>query len=188
MGEFWDDMKSAFVGNSVSVDHFLSGKKIAGPEMTVLQNLTQQAREANALNLPVEAGTRVAFQANIGSVLTYDDCPGDQMGGTVITVKSAGGKVTHQDGRVFISWDDGVFRPILAEHLRLAKDNKKTASSVRMVVANLGDISNLFSVVSSGSSDELVHRATKDLWSFRQDGAQFVIERLFNTNGEPIKV
>jgi len=40
----------------------------------------------------------------------------------------------------------------------------------------------------TGSRDELVHKATKDLWSFREDGGQFVIERLFNDSGDPLKV
>jgi hypothetical protein len=75
----------------------------------------------------------------------------------------------------------------MAEHLRLAGVTSKRGSAVRMVVADLGDISSFFTTASSGQ-DELVHKATRDLWSFRNDGGQFVIERLFDDSGRPLKV
>lgn len=187
MSDFWDDMSGAFVGAS-SIDDFLGdGRKLEGKQFSSMRNLTQAAREANALPLPVDAGTRVKFVANIGSVLTYDDIPGPNVEGTVVTVKTGSGNTTAMDERVFVIWDDGNFRPILAEHLRQAGVTSKRSHSVRMVVSDLGDISSFFAAA-SGGGDELVHRATKDLWSFRKDGEQFVIERLFNDNGQPLKV
>ena len=50
-------------------------------------------------------------------------------------------------------------------------------------MASLGDLTDFLRV----ADDTLVHRSTKDLWSFRQDGAEYVIERLFDTDGDPIK-
>jgi len=49
-------------------------------------------------------------------------------------------------------------------------------------------VSAFFTPASSGNNDELVHKATKDLWSFHQDGDNYVIERLFDETGEPLKV
>ena len=40
----------------------------------------------------------------------------------------------------------------------------------------------------AGRVEELVHKATKDLWSFKKDGDNYVIERLFDESGNPLKV
>ena len=65
--------------------------------------------------------------------------------------------------------------------------NTKVASSFTRRVANLGDLSGF---LRWGSDDnELVHKATRDLWSFETtDGGDFVISRLFDDSGAPLKV
>jgi len=186
MADFWDEMSGAFTGGS-SIDDYLGGRKLEGGHYTSVRSLTDSFREANALPLPVDAGTRVRFTANVGSVLSYADIPGPKVEGTVVTVKTGTGNTTAMDDQVFVLWDDGKFRAIAAEHLRPAGVTSKKGSAVRMVVADLGDLSSFFTVA-SGGRDELVHKATKDLWSFRKDGEQFVIERLFNDSGTPLKV
>jgi hypothetical protein len=183
---FWEEMREAFIVES-AIDSVLSEKDLEGPVTTSMRGLTDKARAAKALILPQPSGTRVSFVANLGSVLSYDDCPGEKMAGTVIMVKTAEGNLTHREGRAFVLWDDGKFRPILAEHLRLAPRNNRVASVIRMTASSLGDLSGLFAS-SSGKEDELVHRATQDLWSFRQEGEQYVIERLFDDTGNPLKV
>lgn len=186
MGDFWETMQTAFVVES-SIDDVLQGREMGDKTSTSLQDLTDRGRAAAAIDPDQKAGTRVRFVANLGSVLTYADIPDPDMEGTVVTVKTADGITTNQEGRLFVQWDDGKFRPIMAEHLRLTKGSKRS-NSVRMVVADLGDISAFFAPAASGRNDELVHKATKDLWSFRQDGDNYVIERLFDETGEPIKV
>ena len=74
--------------------------------------------------LPVAAGTKVAFAGNIGAYMSYDDVPADGIIGEVVTVRSATGEITHHDGKVFVKWADGKFRPIHAEHLRLVTSGK----------------------------------------------------------------
>lgn len=183
-GEFDPSQVSFGGGASHSViDEVLGTHRVAGN--TSMRALTDKAREASALKLPVNAGTRVAFRVNLGSVLTYPDVPHPACEGTVITVRTAEGPMTHQANSVFVLWDDGKFRSIRAEHLKPGS-SIKTASNFRMVVSNLGDISSLFGTSRTGS-DELIHKATKDLWSVRKDGGQFVIERLFNDSGAPLK-
>ena len=172
-------------GDTGAIDHVLQGRSIEGAEQSALQNLTQAAREANALKLPVEAGTRVAFKHNLGSVLRYANLPEEN--GTVITVRGASGDVTVHEGMVMVAWDDGFFLPVHPEHLRRAADNKKRASRVRRSFIEFGQVSEMFEQAKTGSSD-LVHKATKDLWSFRQEGGNYVIERLFDEGGAPLKV
>lgn len=185
MGDFWADMSSAFVADSM-MDDVIQGKELEGPAFTGVQALTDAGRAKKALRMPVDAGTRVRFVANLGSVLTYPDIPGPKVEGTVVTVRTGSGNQTSQDGRVFVLWDDGQFRSILAEHLRLAGVLSKRAQTMRMVVADLGDITAFFTP--TAGRDELVHKATKDLWAFRQTGGQYVIERLFDDTGKPLKV
>jgi len=184
MGDFWEEMGEAF-SKEASFDSLLQGRELDGPAFTGMRDLTDNARQAKSLPLPVTAGTRVRFIANLGSVLTYSDVPDPKVAGTVVTVRTGSGDTTSLDDRVFVAWDDGVFRPILAEHLRLMRSGR-TARNVRMVVSNLGDLTSFFT--SSSRGGDLVHKSTKDLWSVTKSGDQFVINRLFKDTGEPLKV
>lgn len=178
---FWEDMGTAFVKSAI--DNMLGERNLEGPNTTAVRSLTAHSK---ALRAPVESGTRVSFRTSLSSVLSYEDVPSEGTHGTVVKVKTAHGKVTSLEDRVFVLWDDGKFRSILFEHLKLAPKNRRVASTVRMAASSLGDLSSLFRTASQ--DDELVHRATKDLWSFRQEGDQYVIERLFDETGEPLKV
>ena len=182
--EVGDDV---YWGDTGAIDHVLQGRSIEGAESHSLQGLTDKKRAADALVLPVTAGTRVTFAHNLGSVLSYPNIPDTGVGGTVVTVRSAVGDVTAYNDRVHVMWDDGTFRAISAEHLRLAGIGEKRARAVRMSFSSLGDLSSLFETSKSGSTD-LVHKATKDLWSFSDNGDEFVIERLFTEDGNPLKV
>lgn len=131
-------------------------------------------------------------------MLTYPDPPFRKAEGVVVKVRSANGDVTAHDGKVFVKWDDGQFRPIHAEHLRRIQSKKKarvilgdpTAVSGRIPahitqirVAGLGDLSSFLKV----AEGTLVHKSTNDLWSFNKGADGLVVERLFNSNGEPLK-
>ena len=240
-------------GDTGAIDHVLQGRTIGGASTTAIRDLTEQSRAANALKLPVEAGTRVSFQHNLGSVLAYANVPADK--GTVVTVRAAGGDLTVHEGMVMVAWDDGQFLPVSPEHLRLASpeqkqaaksvgkakmkvtvfDNQgggqatkgktyeiiefdgdqvvlrvpsrkkgvpeefivgkanvtisggKKANAMRVSFIEFSSISTMFEQAKTGSSD-LVHKATKDLWSFKQDDGNYVIERLFSEDGNPLKV
>lgn len=177
-------------GDTGAIDHILQSRTIEGSATTSMRALTDAARKQGALQIPVQAGTRVSFVANLGSVLAYADIPEDKIAGTVVTVRCADGDVTAYNDRVHVMWDDGQFRAIAAEHLRLANSSSKRASAVLLRVGCLGDISALFEPVSgkTASDSDLVHKATKDLWSFHQDGEGYVLERLFTEDGNPLKV
>jgi len=162
------------------------GRISSNPRHTSVRVFAEVNRKDSALTLPVTAGSRVAFNATLESVLTYPDVPHPACEGTVITVKTAEGPMTHQGSDVFVLWDDGRFRPIRAEHLKTGSP-RKTATNFRMVVSDLGDISSMFTPARSGD-DELVHKATRDLWAVKKDGSSFVIERLFDDTGKPLKV
>jgi len=166
---------------SLDGDYFQSVRKLVKAE-------TQGGR-LSGFDLPLEAGHRVAFIGDLDSMLTYTDFPSDELGGTVVTVRSASGDGTHLDGMVHVLWDDGTFRSVLAMHMRdeiRPTKRAKTGEPVRIVTSSLGDIGHFF-VPANTRANELVHKATNDLWSFRQEGDSYVIERLFDTNGSPLK-
>lgn len=175
---------SGIWAKSSSIDGFLaSGGKSIGKSFQTVRNLTDSARAGCSLPLPVSAGTRVAFKGNIGSYLAYEKPPADKSEGTVVTVRSAGGTMTSHQGMVFVKWDNGDFSSIHAEHLRRISGQNKLANVVR--IASLGDLGGFLKL----SSDTLIHKSTQDLWSFKKSGDEggFVVERLFDDNGKPLK-
>lgn len=175
---FWEDLTTGLVtANTTSIDNHLSKSRDRRQQVRLL---TDKGRELIALKLPVQAGMRVAFDGNIGTVFTYNDIPDPNHFGTVVTVRTATGDTTHHDNMVFVKWDDGRFIPTFREHLRPV--STKTASLVRRVVSSL-DLTDFM----KKSNSELIHKATQDLWSLQQEGDDFVIARLFDETGEPLK-
>lgn len=186
--EFWDDL---VLGQQSKTSSSLDAHLQAREEeawTSGIRLLTDRGREAAALQVPVEAGSRVAFVTNIGSVLTYPDPPPPDSLGSVVMVRTAEGDQTSMGDLVFVKFDDGRFLAIHREHLRSAAASTKTASSFVRRAASLGDLSGFLRWGSEDSSD-LVHKATRDLWSFsRTDEGDIVLARLFNDTGEPLKV
>jgi len=95
-----------------------------------MRALTDVERSKSALDLTVPVGTKVSFAGGLGAYLAYPDPPRSGEVGTVCTVRSAGGDLTHHNGKIFVEWEDGKFRSIHAEHLRLA-DPSKAASELK---------------------------------------------------------
>lgn len=170
-------------GEGGSIEAYLEGKPFEGEQLTSVRTLTDAHRDKNAFPLPAKSGTRVQFAGNMGSVLAYADPPAPGTQGTVVTVRSAMGDVTGHDGKVFVQWDDGKFRSIHAEHLRAAKGRQKKQASFQLRLASLGDLTDFMKV----SKDTLIHTSTRDLWSVKQDGGEYIIERLFDDTGDPLR-
>lgn len=186
--DFWDNLTLGQQSRTASaLDDYLSSRE-QDAETAGLRALTDRGRAANALEIPAEAGTRVSFVTNIGSVLSYPDPPAPDSEGTVVMVRTAEGDQTGLGGMVFVKFDSGEFMAVHPEHLRCAAPNTKRASSFAMRVADLGDLSG-FLRWGGDDDNELVHKATKDLWSFEStENGEVVISRLFDDTGAPIKV
>lgn len=130
------------------------------------------------------SGTRVAYVESLEHDLFYDFPPSGY--GYVVAVKTASGVRTAVNDGVFVLWDDGLMRWTPQEHVKAVFQRTRTASTAnafRRVVASMGDLSDFLKV----SSSELVHKATKDLWSVSEEDGEFVIERLFDDTGQPLK-
>lgn len=191
---FHFDFQGMYTGghNAAGITDFFNDRALDSDYYKSVSDLMKKSAKDGRLFLdaPMASGTRVAFIGDLDSMLTYgNDFPADGLGGAVVKVRAAAGDVTAEGQHVFVLWDDGKFRPVLARHMRLEPSKKrgKVGDKVRIVTSNLGDISSFFTRTASSKGGELVHKATKDLWSFRQEGGQYVIERLFDSTGTPIK-
>jgi hypothetical protein len=182
--DFWSSLTTgAQTRTASSLDAYLSGKS---SDPTGMRLLTDKGRFSAALPVPVGAGVRVSFITNIGSVVYYPDPPHPDTQGTVVMVRTAEGDATSQGDHVFVKWDDGRFMAMHREHLRAASKSK-TASGFCRTASSLGDLSDFMRV--SNDENELVHKATRDLWSFEEkENGEYIISRLFSETGEPLKV
>lgn len=186
--DFWETLlrEASLSRNTNGMDIHLASHELEGSDFTSVRTLTDKHREATGLMLPVEAGTRVAFRGSLGAYLSAESTPEPGTKGSVVTVKSANGEVTDHDGMVFVNWDDGVFRAVHASFLEYSSGTARRGSPnrQRIRVASLGDLTDFLKV----SDDTLVHRSSRDLWSLKKDGESYVIERLFDSTGDPLKV
>lgn len=198
MSDFWNKIIAGHTESTVpnAVDTRIKPQAFGSEVFEQVRSLTESGRAASALDLPVESGTKVAFLGTLGAVLTYSDSPGMGEVGEVVSVRSANGDVTSHEGRVFVKWSSGKLIPVYAEHLRLAKEGsikEVTASAdfeeipVRIAtlrVASFGDLSAFLKV----ADNTLVHKPSKDLWSFEKDAdGGLTVKRLFDSDGKPLK-
>jgi hypothetical protein len=133
---------------------------------------------------PPVTGTRVSFSTELEALLSYPNPPEGGSTGTVVTVRTASGDVNHHNGMVFVRWDDGRMMRVYATHLNPSSGRQRVADAVVRRASGLGDLGEFLKI----AKDTLVHKATKDLWSIKKVGEEYVIERLFDETGDPLKV
>ena len=186
MAEEWNDDNIFVASESTDVvSNFLNGKShgkvlasVFGPDNSVEEKLP--------------SGSRVAFDLSVEAALTYQNPPLDGAEGTVVRMRSSHGNITHKGDFMFIRWDDGRVQSTHFSHLKKLANvetpdyNPKLVGKVsRMRVSSLGILADEFL---NRTSNELIHKATKDLWSFSQGENGYVIERLFDDAEGPLKV
>jgi len=64
-----------------------------------------------------------------------------------------------------------------------AREPKLVSPTHRRRIASLGDLSGFLRL----SNETLIHKSERDLWALRREGDQFVIELLFDDDGNPVK-
>jgi hypothetical protein len=149
---------------------------------TEIRDLTSRGKQKKTSSY--KEGLRVYAHTNNGLVVP-NTLPMSGTKGTIVKVKTAHGDVTSYDGGVFVQWDGGTkIDKVSPQFLRVAA----------MKVSSLDDFivlssPSLMITAAADKSGELVHIATKDLWSVKvaPDGA-YDIERLFDENGDPLKI
>lgn len=167
--------KGASEGDAIS--SFLNG------EGGDVHRLTNHFKKNNPLVKQLKSGSRVGMSQNTGTLLTYDFLPRHDEHGTIVKVRTSEGDTISHEGRFFVKWDSGELTAVLPEHLELR--HQKLASSVRINVRTAFDLNDF---MKSSSDNELVHKASRDLWKMSLEGDQVIIERLFDEEGDPLKV
>jgi hypothetical protein len=184
--DFWTNFTLGQHKDASSLDLHLQAREEEAAARGI-RVLTDKGRSAAALPLPADPGIRVSFIVNIGSVMSYADPPGEGAEGTVVMVRTAEGDQTGMGPMVFVKWDDGKFLAMHHEHLRRAKGGKKFARNFVRKALSLGDLTGFLGTPEE-TGTELIHKATNDLWSFSQgEDGSYVISRLFDETGEPLK-
>jgi len=151
---------------------------------TEIRDLTSRGRKRKSAS-SFREGVRVSAHTNNG-VIIPNTLPMAGTKGTVVKVKTANGDVTSYEGGVFVQWDGrgSKIDRVEPEFLRVAS----------MKVSSLDDFivlsgPSLMLTAAADTTGELVHKATQDLWSVRvSDDGSFDIERLFDENGDPLKI
>jgi len=195
MSNFWDEISFANINKTASID-------------TSISSLTEQ-HYSKKRTTTYPAGIMVLANRNNGLVAP-SSLPKHATTGEVVSVKTAAGNTTEQDGDVFVRWSgrsriDRVAKEFLALGL-----NKRTASWIKKsnfdidtaeMVGMGGDFADFmpnqpismeefkqaFSM-SAGKTADLIHKSAEDLWSIGiDDKGEYEIERLFDDDGEPIK-
>lgn len=176
--DFWAQFKHEAMAKASSLSDFLS------QEPDSMEELTDLGREKLSSKVKaLSAGTRVKFQSGLSALMAYDNPPEPNAEGTIVLTRTSSGDTTHLNDLVFVKWDNGSFIPAWKAHLKPA--SKKTASSHSFRVSSLGDITDFLTVT---GSDDLIHKATEDLWAVTRENGSYVISRLFDESGEPLKV
>lgn len=171
VSNFWEDLNS---DTSHTLDAHLSGNTV----------VRDYVRGLTAAQQEIPSGTRVAFDGKLSSILCYPAPPGRGESGTVVKVRTSSGDTTEFNGLVFVKWDDGRFFGVQRGHLRAASKSR-TATVYRMTVTAMGDLTDF---LKAGSDEELIHKSSRDLWKLSKANGEFVIERLFDETGSPLKV
>lgn len=172
MSKFWEN--GGFFVDASALDNHLSG------DSTVRDYA--MGREVYAGAIP--SGTRVSFSGTLSSLLAYPSPPERGETGTVVMVRTAMGDCTGQDGTVFVKMDGGRLMALHRAHLRSVPATTRTATAYRLTVSSMGDLTDFM----KSSGDDLVHKSSKDLWKLSRQGEDYVIERLFDDTGKPLKV
>lgn len=121
-------------------------------------------------------GARVYAYHNNGMIIP-GNLPSQGTKGTVVAVNTMSGRKTAMDGQVFVKWDNS------------NKITQAPLTNVRLASKRVSSLEGFYVVAGTNLDGELVHRSSKDLWSVKLgDDGKYDIERLFDDNGEPLKV
>lgn len=172
-----------FLSSAGEIERFLSDR---APSHTAVRSLLSP-RGVQGLDLtkPVRAGMRVAFVESTRSLLVYPFAPGAGVAGTVVRVRTSSGDSTVHGGMVHVRWDNGTFQSVYLQDVAPAP--RQLSAGKWRVTARCPDKATLLGHFRVASNGDLIHKSSQDLWSLREAGGGFVIERLFDLSGNPLK-
>jgi hypothetical protein len=186
---YWFSIKGIFI----MYISFIDNKKTASldgvlSERISVSDLTDKKRATLTGNL-LKEGTVIYANHNNGLILP-PNMPEHNTKGVVVGVQTMSGIKTAMDGVVFVKWQ-GSERITQAPvtNIRLASKRVANLDGFAFATPNLLKGTHMAVQNLVASKDVLVHKATKDLWSMKvSDDGSFDIERLFDDDGNPLKI
>jgi len=177
-------------GPDLVQSYMLPEERETDPRFESVRGLTAGEPGSPCPTHPI-AGLRVSFAGTMEAMLSYPDAPPPGTKGTIIEARTSGRKATSHEGMVFVKFDGHKEMAVVANHLVVSEQAKKKAK--RKQASMTRRASSIDALLGGGdfvklAEDTLVHKATKDLWGLRQDVNGYVIERLFNDDGSPLKL
>lgn len=157
-------------------------------ELRAQRRVARSAAPAQAIKPPGIYGLPVRLTPSVGYALSTRRLPDPQARGSIVCVRTARGEVSAMGRQgFFTAWEDGKFLEIPPDILARVQGGKYDPALVRRV-ANLGDVVGKEYALSATSPQELIHKATRDLWAFQKVEGQYQLCRLFDYDGNPLHV
>lgn len=128
----------------------------------------------------LSVGTRVKLSSSIESMLMYPNIGGDVFGTIVRPKRDPSSQRT-----AFVKWDNGdIFE---MENRYLSRVGEGINGNYIKLGGKLSNSTMSDFVKSTKTDGGVIHLSTNDLWGVRKQGSEFVLERMFDNNGFPIK-
>ena len=133
-------------------------------------------------------GQPVQVLPSVGFALSARRLPDPKARGSIVCVR-VGRREVSAMGRqgFFTAWEDGKFLEMPPDLLARVQGGKYDPALARRV-ASLDEVVGREFALSAASPQELIHKATRDLWAFQNVGGQFQLCRLFDYDGNPLHV
>lgn len=167
---------------------FVSNSKTSGMDAVLfsspMSELTSYGRSKSKKATTLKEGSRVVAHTNNG-ILIPGQLPPAGTKGTVVGVETPDGKISHIGNEIFVKFDGrNKIERIPTDFLKLAGMRVSSIDDHFIVLSGPSLMG-----LASDKSSTLVHKATKDLWSVKvsEDGS-YDLERLFDDNGDPLKI
>lgn len=183
MSNFWDEIS------------FNDGKKTAGLDFNIdptqsVYSLSDKAQTTKK-QAKLPAGISVTANLNIGRV-PPTTMPKQGTVGEIVSVKTATGETTELDGEVFVRWNGRARIDRVAKEFLIINKTKTASEDLSSLYAqplSMAEYKEAFAFNAGAKQADLVHMASEDLWELGVDEkGEYAIERLFDDNGDPLKV
>lgn len=144
------------------------------------------AQAGKGMDPPARFGQRVKLAPSLGYMLSARRLPDPQARGSIVCVKTARGEVSAMGRQgFFTAWTDGKFLELPPDILRALRGADYDPALARRV-ANLEEVVGQEYALSASSPQELIHKATRDLWAYQKIDGEFRLCRLFSYDGNPL--
>lgn len=158
------------------------------PQNPATRRVARTIARPGAVRPPGIFGLPVRLAPTMGYAFSTRRLPDPRAQGSIVCVRTGRREVSAM-GRegFFTAWEDGKFLEVPPDFVVRVANGKFDPALTRRV-ANLDSVVGKEFSLSATSPQELIHKATRDLWAFQDVGGQYQLCRLFDHDGTPLRV